>query len=55
MCTNFCGWGFSDFGDISILKFDQFSLSDHGLYSMVVKKLNHLELGQKFMQVGVDV
>ena len=27
----FCGWGFSDFGDISILKFDHFSLSDHGL------------------------
>ena len=31
MRTNFCGWGLSGFGDISILKFDQFSLSDHGL------------------------
>ena len=27
----FCGRGLSGFGDISILKFDQFSLSDHGL------------------------
>ena len=31
MHTNFCGRGLSDFGDISILKFDQFSISDHGL------------------------
>ena len=25
MRTNFCGWGFSDFGDISILEFNHFS------------------------------
>ena len=30
MRTNFCGRGISGFGDISILKFDQIFLFDHG-------------------------
>ena len=48
MCTNFCGWSLSGFRDIATLKFDQIFLFDHGLWSMVVKKLNHLELDQNF-------
>ena len=47
MHTNFGGRGLSGFGDIATFKSDQISLSDHGLGSMVVKKLNYLELAQK--------
>ena len=31
MCTNFGGRGLSGFGDTATLKYDQNSLSDHGL------------------------
>ena len=55
MDTNFGGRDFSYFGDIATFKNGQISLSDHGLYSMVIKKFNRLELAQKFKLVGVDV
>ena len=45
--TNFSGCNLSGFGDIATFKNDQFSLSTHGLYSMVIKKFNCLELAQK--------
>ena len=45
--TNFGGCCLSGFGDIAAFKSGQFSLSDHGLQSMVSKKFNHLELAQK--------
>ena len=48
MHTNFGGCGLFNFGDISTFKNGQLSLSDHGLWSIVVKKLNYLELAQKF-------
>ena len=44
--TNFGGCSLFSFGDTATLKNGQFSLSDHGL-SMVIKKLNRLELAQK--------
>ena len=47
MHTKFGGRGFSSFGDIATFEFGQISLSDHGLESMVVKKINRLELAQK--------
>ena len=47
MHTNFDGCRHSGFGDIATLKNGQISLSDHGLYSMVIKKFNHLESDQK--------
>ena len=40
MHTKFGGRGFSSFGDIATFEFGQISLSDHGLESMVVKKIN---------------
>ena len=48
MHTNFGGLGLSGFGDIATFKNNQISLLDHGLGSMVVKKLNCLELAQNF-------
>ena len=53
--TNFGGCGFSGFRDIATFKNSQISLSDHGLWSMVVKKMKWIELAQKFMQVRIDV
>ena len=47
MHTNFGGCRLSGFGDIAAFKNGQFSLSDHGLQSMIIKKINHLELAQK--------
>ena len=45
--TNFGGCGFVGFGDTTTFKNGQISLSDHGLYSMVIKKFNLSELAQK--------
>ena len=45
--TNFGGCDLSGFGDIATFKNGQFSLSTHGLYSMVIKKFNCLESAQK--------
>ena len=47
MHTNFGGCTFSGFGDTDTFKNGQFSLSDHGLKSMVIKKFNRSELAQK--------
>ena len=44
MHTNFNGRGLSSFGDIATFKNSQISLSDHG---MVTKKLNRIESTQK--------
>ena len=44
--TYFGGCGLFDFGDTAI-KNGQISLSNHGLYSMVIKKFNWSELAQK--------
>ena len=41
--TNFGVRDLSGFGDIATFKNGQFSLSTHGLYSMVIKKFNCLE------------
>ena len=41
MCAHQFWWcGLSSFGDTATLKNSQFSLSDHGLQSMVSKKFN---------------
>ena len=45
MHTNFGGHGHSSFGDTTILKNGQISLSDHGLRNLL----------KKFRQVGIDV
>ena len=55
MHTNFCGCHLSGFGDIAAFKNGQFSLSDHGLQSMVRKNLINQNRLKKFMQVGIDV
>ena len=47
MHNNFDGCRHSGFGDIATFKNGQISLSDHGLQSMIIKKLNHLESAQK--------
>ena len=47
MYTNFGGCDFSGFRDIATFKNGQFSLSTHGLYSMVIKKFNYLESAEK--------
>ena len=47
MCIDFGGRDLFSFGDIATFKNGQISLSDHGLYSMVVKKFNSLESAQK--------
>ena len=47
ICTNFGGRDLSGFGDTATLKNGQISLSDHGLYSMVIKKFNQSESAQK--------
>ena len=47
MHTNFGGRALFGFGDITTFKNGQFSLSDHGLQSMVIKKFNQSELAQK--------
>ena len=47
MHNNFGERHLSGFGDIATFKNDQISLSTHGLYSMVIKKFNGLELAQK--------
>ena len=47
MHTNFGGRGLFGFGDTATFKNGQISLSDHGLYSMVIKKFNCLELAHK--------
>ena len=47
MCTNFGGCGLSGFGDIATFNNGQISLSNHGLYSMGVKKFNRLESTEK--------
>ena len=47
MHTNFGGHGLSGFRDIATFKNGQISPSDHGLYSMVIKKFNQSELAQK--------
>ena len=46
MHTNFSGRGLSGFGDIATSRNGQISLSEHG-QSMVIKKINRLELTQK--------
>ena len=45
--TNFGGCGLFGFGDTATFKNGQISLLGHGLYSMVIKKFNLLELAQK--------
>ena len=40
MYIDFGGRDLSSFGDTATLKNSQMSLSDHGLYSMVIKKFN---------------
>ena len=52
--TNFGGCRLSGFGDIAAFKNGQFSLSDHGLQSMVSKNLIYQNQLEKFMQVGID-
>ena len=47
MHTNFDGRSLSSFGDIATFKNGQISPSDHGLYSMVIKKFNRSESAQK--------
>ena len=47
MHTNCAGRCLSCFGDTATFQNSQFSLSDHVLYSMVIKKFNQLELAQK--------
>ena len=47
MHTNFGECGLSRFGVIATFKNGQISLSNHGLYSMIVKTFNQLELSQK--------
>ena len=47
MHTNFDGRDLSSFGDIATFKNGQISPSDHGLYSMVIKKFNRLDSAQK--------
>ena len=47
MHTKFGGQGPSGFRDIATLKYGQISLSNHGLYSMVVEKFDCLESAQK--------
>ena len=46
MHTNFGGWSLSGFRDTATFKNGQFSLSDHGLESMVIKKFDRLESAQ---------
>ena len=45
--TNFGGHDLSSFGDIATFKNGQFSLSTHGLLSMVIEKFNRSKLAQK--------
>ena len=45
--TNFGGCDLYGFGDIVTFKNGHFSLSDHGLLSMVIKKFNRSESTQK--------
>ena len=47
MHTNFGGHDLSGFGDITIFKNGQISLSGHGLESMVMEKFNRSESAQK--------
>ena len=47
MHTNFGGCCLSGFGDIAAFKNSQFSLLDHGLQSMVSKKINQSESAEK--------
>ena len=47
MHTNFGGRDIFGFRDIVTFKNGQISLLGHGLYSMVIKKFNRLELAQK--------
>ena len=47
MHTNFGGCGFSSFGDNISFQIWPYFPFDHGLLSMVVKKLNQLESTQK--------
>ena len=47
MHTNFGGRDLSSFRDTVTLKNSQFSLSEDGLLSMVVKKFNRSESAQK--------
>ena len=56
MHTNFGGRGYYGFGDIATFKNNQFSLSDHGLYSpWSSKNLIDRNRLKKFMQVMIDV
>ena len=47
MHTNFGEHGYSSFGDTATFKNSQISLSNHGLYSMVIKNFNQSESAQK--------
>ena len=56
MYTNFGGWYLSGFEDTATFKNNQFSLSDHGLYSpWSSKNLINRNWLKKFMQVEIDV